>query len=89
MDGVVDRVRELYVDHAIHAVQALPGAAESIAAVRRHGGRVLVVTGKFEPNARRHVGHLALDIDHIELPATPERVWRALQGQYDTPPLER
>src|SRR5215212_3806659 len=66
MQGVVDRFRELYVDHAIHAVEALPGAAESIAAVRRHGGRVLVVTGKFEPNARRHVDHLALDIDHIE-----------------------
>ncbi len=65
-DTVVDRFRELYVDHAIHAVEALPGAAESIAAVRRHGGRVLVVTGKFEPNARRHVDHLALDIDHIE-----------------------
>ena len=27
---------------------------------------MLVVTGKFEPNARRHVDHLALDIDHIE-----------------------
>jgi phosphoglycolate phosphatase-like HAD superfamily hydrolase len=65
-DTVVDRFRELYVDHAIHAVEALPGASESIAAVRRHGGRVLVVTGKFEPNARRHVDHLALDIDHIE-----------------------
>jgi phosphoglycolate phosphatase-like HAD superfamily hydrolase len=66
MQGVVDRFRELYVDHAIHAVETLPGAVESIAAVRRHGGRVLVVTGKFEPNARRHVDHLALDIDHIE-----------------------
>ena len=65
-DTVVDRFRELYVDHAIHAVEALAGAAESIAAVRRHGGRVLVVTGKYEPNARRHVDHLALDIDHIE-----------------------
>jgi phosphoglycolate phosphatase-like HAD superfamily hydrolase len=62
----VDRFRELYVDHAIHSVEALDGAADSIAAVRRHGGRVLVVTGKYEPNARRHVDHLALDVDHIE-----------------------
>src|SRR4051812_33479607 len=66
MDGAVDRFRELYVDHAIHSVEAFPGATESIAAVRRHGGRVLVVTGKYEPNARRHVDHLALDIDHLE-----------------------
>ena len=36
-----------------------------IAAVRRHGGRVVVVTGKYEPNARRHVEHLALDVDHV------------------------
>jgi uncharacterized protein len=62
----VDRLRELYVDHAIHSVAALDGAVDSIAAVRRHGGRVLVVTGKYEPNARRHVEHLALDVDHIE-----------------------
>jgi phosphoglycolate phosphatase-like HAD superfamily hydrolase len=65
MDGAVDRFRELYVDHAIEAVTALDGAVESIAAVRRHGGRVVVVTGKYEPNARRHVEHLALDVDRV------------------------
>jgi phosphoglycolate phosphatase-like HAD superfamily hydrolase len=65
MDAVVDRFRELYVDHAIHSVVALDGAVDSIAAVRRHGGRVVVVTGKYEPNARRHVEHLALDVDHV------------------------
>jgi phosphoglycolate phosphatase-like HAD superfamily hydrolase len=64
--AAVARFRELYVDHAIHAVEALDGAVESIAAVRRHGGRVVVVTGKYTPNARRHVDHLALDIDHLE-----------------------
>lgn len=65
MDRLVDRFRELYVDHAISSVVALDGAVESIAAVRRHGGRVVVVTGKYEPNARRHVEHLALDVDHV------------------------
>jgi phosphoglycolate phosphatase-like HAD superfamily hydrolase len=65
MDSLVDRFRELYVDHAIHSVEALPGAQDAIAAVRRHGGRVVVVTGKYEPNARRHVEHLALDVDHV------------------------
>src|SRR5262245_37554328 len=66
ISAAVDRFRELYVDHAIHAVEALDGAVESIAAVRSHGGRVLVVTGKYAPNARRHLDHLALDIDHLE-----------------------
>jgi uncharacterized protein len=61
-----DRFRALYPDHAIASVPALPGAAEAIAAVRRHGGRVLVVTGKYPDNARLHVDHLAFDIDHLE-----------------------
>jgi phosphoglycolate phosphatase-like HAD superfamily hydrolase len=26
----------------------------------------VVVTGKYTPNAQRHVDHLALDIDHVE-----------------------
>ena len=65
MVSAVDRFRELYLDHAIHSVTTLDGAVESIAAVRRHGGRVVVVTGKYEPNARRHVEHLALDVDHL------------------------
>jgi phosphoglycolate phosphatase-like HAD superfamily hydrolase len=62
----VDRFRELYADHAIDSVAALAGAVDSIAAVRSHGGRVVVVTGKYTPNARRHVDHLALDVDHLE-----------------------
>lgn len=61
-----DRFRELYVDHSILPVPVLPGAHEALAAVRRHGGRNLVVTGKFAPNAQRHLDHLALDVDHLE-----------------------
>jgi uncharacterized protein len=59
----VDRFRTLYPDHAITTVPLLPGAAEALDAVRRHGGRVVVVTGKFTPNAQRHLDHLALDHD--------------------------
>ncbi|UUZ61706.1 HAD hydrolase-like protein [Nocardioides sp. B-3] len=44
----------------------LPGAHEALAAVRRHGGRTVVVTGKFAPNAQRHLDHPALDVDHLE-----------------------
>ncbi len=36
LDALVDRFRELYVDHAIGATLALPGGRESLAAVRRH-----------------------------------------------------
>jgi len=62
----VDRFRALYPDTAVAPVPALPGAADALAAVRRHGGRVLVVTGKFTPNAQLHLDHLALDVDHLE-----------------------
>src|SRR6478735_10479367 len=61
-----DRFRELYPDHAVAPVPVLPGAHEAIAAVRRERGRVVVVTGKFPDNARRHVDHLGLDVDHVE-----------------------
>lgn len=61
----IDRFRELYVDHAIVPVPLLPGALEALAAVRRHAGRIVIVTGKFGPNAQRHVDHLGLDIDHL------------------------
>ncbi len=63
--SAVDRFRDLYVDHSITPVPAFPGAEESLAAVRRHGGRIVVVTGKFTPNAQRHVDHLGLDVDHL------------------------
>src|SRR5690349_3854787 len=42
-----DRFRALYPDHAIAGTPALGGAHEALAAVRRHGGRVVVVTGKY------------------------------------------
>jgi phosphoglycolate phosphatase-like HAD superfamily hydrolase len=61
-----DRFRELSPEHAISRVPALAGAAEALAAVRRHGGRVVVVTGKYPDNARLHIDHLGLDVDVLE-----------------------
>ncbi|QWF21553.1 haloacid dehalogenase-like hydrolase [Nocardioides sp. LMS-CY] len=61
-----DRFRALYPDHAITGTPALGGAHEALAAVRRHGGRVVVVTGKYAPNAQLHLDHLALDHDLLE-----------------------
>jgi uncharacterized protein len=61
-----DRFRELYLDHAITSVPALPGAHEALAAVRRQRGRIVLVTGKFPRNAHRHVEHIGLDVDLVE-----------------------
>lgn len=61
-----DRFRALYPDHAITSVPVLPGAHEALAAVRRRGGRVVVVTGKFPENARLHLDHTGLDVDVLE-----------------------
>jgi len=71
-----DRFRALYPDLAVAGVPVLPGAHEALAAVRRHGGRILVVTGKYAPNAQRHLDHLGLDVDHLE-----GWVWGALKAQ--------
>ncbi len=61
----IDRFRALYPDHCITTVPAFPGAHDALAAVRRHGGQVVIVTGKFAPNAQLHVDHLGLDVDHV------------------------
>lgn len=60
-----DRFRALYPDHAIAVTGLLPGAREALAAVRSQGGRALVVTGKHTPNARLHLDHLGLEVDHL------------------------
>lgn len=61
-----ERFRALYPHHAITGVPVLPGAHEALAAVRRRGGRVVVVTGKFAPNARLHLDHTGVDVDVLE-----------------------
>ena len=63
--AATDRFRVLYPDHAVHATPHLAGAPEALAAVRRHHGRVVLVTGKFTPNAQLHVDHLGLDVDVV------------------------
>ncbi|MEU3572692.1 HAD family hydrolase [Kitasatospora sp. NPDC036755] len=61
----VDRYRELYRDHAFAPTVALPGAYAAVEAVRAHGGRVAVITGKYEPNARLHLEHAGLVADTV------------------------
>ncbi|HET7327985.1 MAG TPA: ATP-dependent sacrificial sulfur transferase LarE [Nocardioidaceae bacterium] len=57
--------RSLYPGLAIEPTPAMPGAADALAAVRRHGGRSLVVTAKHEGNAELHVQHLDLPVDTV------------------------
>jgi phosphoglycolate phosphatase-like HAD superfamily hydrolase len=66
IEAAGDRFRELYPEHAISRVPALEGAFEALAAVRRHGGRVVIVTGKYPANARLHIDHLGFDVDVLE-----------------------
>jgi uncharacterized protein len=62
---VGDRFRALYPGLAVAPTPAFDGARAAIDAVHRHGGRVVVVTGKYEPNARLHLEHLGLEVDAL------------------------
>ncbi|MDX3609144.1 MULTISPECIES: HAD family hydrolase [Streptomyces] len=63
--AVGDRYRQLYPDHAIAPSTALPGARESVDAVRALGSRAIVVTAKYEPNAKLHLAHLGIEPDTV------------------------
>jgi phosphoglycolate phosphatase len=60
-----DRFRELYVEHGVPGTHLLPGAHTAIAAVRDLGGRAVVVTAKYEPNARRCLDQVGLAVDAV------------------------
>ncbi len=65
VDAVCDRFRELYVDHGVPGTFALPGASDAIAAVAGAGGRSVVVTAKYEPNARECLAQVGLTVDEV------------------------
>ncbi len=58
-----ERYRALYPAHAIGPTPAMPGALAAIDAVRAAGGRPVVVTAKYEPNARMHLDHVGISAD--------------------------
>lgn len=62
---VSDLYRELYPTHAITGTLAMPGAREAVDAVRAAGGRAVVVTAKYEPNAKLHLTHLGIAADAV------------------------
>jgi phosphoglycolate phosphatase len=62
---MAQRYREIYPTFAIAPTPAMSGAREAIAAVRELGGRAIVVTAKYEPNARLHLDHLGIEADAV------------------------
>ncbi|MGW2961614.1 HAD family hydrolase [Streptomyces sp. NPDC001220] len=57
--------RAMYPEIAIAATPAMPGAREAVAAVQGAGGKAVVVTAKYEPNAKLHLGHLGIVPDAV------------------------
>ncbi|MEU1401429.1 HAD family hydrolase [Streptomyces sp. NPDC005728] len=62
---MADLYREMYPSIAIAATPAMAGAREAIDAVRAAGGRTMVVTAKYEPNAKLHLDHLGIEPDVV------------------------
>ncbi|MFI9204866.1 HAD family hydrolase [Streptomyces sp. NPDC053048] len=54
-----------YPEHGILPSPAMPGARESLAAIRELGGRAIVVTAKNPRNARLHLEHLDIRPDEL------------------------
>ncbi|WP_405881502.1 MULTISPECIES: HAD family hydrolase [unclassified Streptomyces] len=71
--------REMYPEHAITGTLAMPGAREAVEAVRAVDGRAVVVTAKWEPNARLHLEHLGIDADAVVGNLWAERKAQALR----------
>ncbi|WP_443064265.1 HAD family hydrolase [Streptomyces sp. NBC_00525] len=65
VSAIADRYREIYPSYAITPALAMPGARESVEAIRALGGRTMVVTAKYEPNAKLHLAHLGIEPDVV------------------------
>ncbi|MFI2642728.1 HAD family hydrolase [Streptomyces sp. NPDC018610] len=79
VEAVADLYRAMYPDFAVTATPALTGAREAVEAVRRAGGRSIVVTAKHEPNARLHLEHLGIGPDAVIGGLWAEQKARALR----------
>jgi phosphoglycolate phosphatase len=76
-----DRFRELYVEHGVPGTELLPGARGALDAVHEAGGRAVVVTAKYEPNARRCLDQVGLAVGvHVDAVFG----WRYADGKADT-----
>lgn len=64
-DALIVRFRELYPLHAITPTCAMAGARAALDEVHDRGGRAIVITGKYGPNAALHLKHLDLYYDSL------------------------
>jgi uncharacterized protein len=62
---MADSYRAHYATLGVDGTSLLPGAVEAFAAVRREGGRTMVVTAKNEANARATLDRLDLQADEV------------------------
>lgn len=62
---MADRYRAMYPAWAIAPTREMPGAREAVAAVRAAGGRSVVVTAKYGPNAALHLAHLGIEAEVV------------------------
>lgn len=63
--AIATTYRSMYPAHAIAPSTLLPGAAEAVEAVRAAGGRVVVITSKYQPSAELHLEHAGLIADAL------------------------
>jgi phosphoglycolate phosphatase len=62
---LAERFRELYITFGVPGTHLLPGALESLDAVHASDTRSIVITAKYEPNARRCLDHVGLVVDAV------------------------
>lgn len=62
---LVGRYRDLTPSIVVPRTVALPGAAESVRAVTSRGGRAVVVTAKYGPNAVAHLQELGIEVSAV------------------------
>ncbi len=75
VDRVADRYRALMRELGVARSELLPGAREAVAAVRRHGGQVLVVTAKQRVLAEQTLALFGIEVDEVV-----GWVWREAKG---------
>lgn len=63
--AIAELYRSMYPDHAIAGTVMMPGARRAVEAVQAAGGRAVVVTAKYEPNAALHLKHLGIPADAV------------------------
>ncbi|WP_067884545.1 HAD family hydrolase [Nocardia vaccinii] len=77
--AVAELYRSMYPEHAIAGTVMMPGARRAVEAVQAAGGRAVVVTAKYEPNAKLHLKHLGIPADAVVGNLWAERKAEALR----------